>query len=70
MTVSKLNVPNTPPMYEEAGCGCIFQDRQPQGCGRRAYRDVFTACPGKYNHILRKLLSLCREAEVKYGTHI
>ncbi len=20
-------------------------DRRPQGCGRRAYRDVFTACP-------------------------
>ena len=29
--------------------GCICRDRLPQGCGSRAYRDVFTACPGGYN---------------------
>jgi len=25
--------------------GISLQDRRPQGRGRRAYRDVFTACP-------------------------
>ena len=29
--------------------GCICRDRLPQGCGSRAYRDVFTACPCGYN---------------------
>ena len=36
-----------------AGCEWIFQDRRPQGCGRRVYRDVLTACPGKSTHTLR-----------------
>jgi len=25
--------------------GISFRDRRPHGRGRRAYRDVFTACP-------------------------
>src|SRR6056297_256312 len=29
---------------EQAHTGC--RDRAPQGCGARAYRDVFTACRG------------------------
>jgi hypothetical protein len=28
-----------------------FQDRRPQGCGRRAYTDVFTAGPGNFHPV-------------------
>ena len=41
----------------QAGADCAFRDRQRHGCRCRAYRDVFTACPGRHNPRLRILAS-------------
>ena len=38
----------------ETGNGKLFQDLMPQGCGIKAYKDVFTACPGKACHFMSR----------------
>src|SRR5690606_15652331 len=38
--------------------GLALWDRRPQGCGCRAYKDVFTACPGVLNPSSRSLQKL------------
>ena len=39
--------PGALPLIGQEPVGSAAWDRRPQGCGRRAYRDVFTACHGK-----------------------
>ena len=39
----------------QAGAGYALRERQRHGCRCRAYRDGFTACPGRHNPRLRKL---------------